>query len=190
MEVAGTIKVGGDLAIPGLTVSGSSKLGDVQANTLAVSGVTTLNGALTGRGGATISGKSAFTDLTASQLTTGSLQLNGDLSLTRHITAGGPIPAIARGVALGGGGTASVSGSDTAGSITISTGSAPPAGCFMTLTFQKAFATTPHIIITPIGSAAAGITYYVNRGTAEFSICTSNGAPASSTFGFDYFAVS
>ncbi len=190
LEVAGTIKVGGDLSLPGITVSGNSKLGEVQANSLAVGGPITVNGLLTAKSGLSVTGKSTVSgELSAAQLTTGSLQLNGDLKLTNHIIAGGPIPAIARGTALGGGGTASVSGSDTSGSIAMSTGNAPPAGCLMTLTFQRAFTNTPRIIVSPVGSSAAGLDYYVNRSTSNFSICTANAPPAGATFGFDYWAI-
>jgi len=82
-----------------------------------------------------------------------------------------------------------VSGSDTSGSIIINTGSAPPAGCFATITFSTPFASTPHVTITPIGSGAAGLEYYVNRSTTNFSVCALNAAPSSQTFGFDYMAL-
>lgn len=189
LEVAGKVKIGGDLSLPGITISGNSQLGEVQANSLGVGGPATVTGVLTARNGLNVTGRSTFTELTTAQLTTGSLTLNGPLRLTNHITLGGPIPGISRGTALGGGGTASVSGSDSAGSIAISTGNAPPAGCFATVEFHTNFANTPHIIITPVGSAAASVNYYINRSTSSFSICTINAAPAGATFGFDYIAV-
>ena len=190
LEVAGTVKIGGDLALPGITVSGSSRLGEVQANSLAVTGATSIQGVLTARNGVSVTGNSTFSgNISAGQITTGALQLNGDLRLTNHITAGGPIPGLSRGTALGGGGTASVSGSDTAGSIAINTGSSPPAGCFATISFTRAYANTPHILITPVGTGAAGLEYYVNRSTSSFSICTLNSAPGGQTFGFDYMAL-
>jgi hypothetical protein len=190
LEVAGTVKVGGELFLPGITVSGNSKLSEVQASSLAVSGPATIQGVFTAKNGMNVTGKSSFNgELSAAQLTTGSLQLNGDLKLTHHITAGGPIPSIARGTALGGGGTATVSGSDTAGSIAISTGNSPPAGCFATITFNRTYTNTPHIIISPVGSSAAELNYYVNRTTSNFSICATNAAPSGATFGFDYMAL-
>jgi hypothetical protein len=189
LEIAGAVKIGGDLTLPSIVISGDSKLGNVQADRLAISGPASFQGTLNALSGMSVTGKSTFSELSTGQLTTGSLQLNGDLKLTHHIVAGGPIPSLSRGTALGGGGTASVSGSDTAGSVNISTGSSPPAGCFATITFEKAFANTPHIIITPVGSAAANTDYYINRGTSNFSICTANGAAAGVSFGFDYLAV-
>lgn len=190
LEVAGTIKVGGDLQLPGITVSGTSRFSQLQANDVTVSGATTVQGTFVARNGISVTGNSTISGtLTATQVATNSLQLNGDLILTHHITAGGPIPSLSRGGALGSGGTASVSGSDTSGSITINTGSSPAAGCFVTLAFTSKFNGTPHVVVTPVGSGAADVHYYVNRSTSSFSVCTTNSAPAGQSFGFDYVAL-
>ncbi len=190
LEVAGTIKVGGELQLPGITVSGSSRFSNLQADNLAIGSSATVQGLLTAKKGITVSGSSTFDGpLSATSITTNSLQLNGDLILTHHITAGGPIPNITRGTAVGGGGTVSMSGSDTTGSIVINTGSSPGAGCFATITFASKFNGVPHVNITPIGSGAAGIDYYVNRSTSEFSVCTTSAAPTGQTFGFDYMVL-
>ncbi len=187
LDVAGSLKVGGNLSIADLNVSGATQLGDATTNNLTVNGAFNLQGILTLKNGINVSGASNFSgSVTVTQLSTGSLQLNGDLNLTHHITAGGTIPGIAKGTAVGGGGTASLSGSDTSGSITINTGSSPPAGCFATVTFSQKFASTPHVIVTPIGAAAAGLQYYITRSTTEFIICSASSAPSSESFGFDY----
>ncbi len=190
LEVAGTLKVGGELTLSSLKVTGATQLSDVQANNLTLNGSLNLLGSLALKNGISVAGNSNFTgNVTTSSLTTGSLQLNGDLNLTHHITAGGPTPGISRGTATGGGGTVSLSGSDTSGSITLNTGSTPPAGCFASITFSQKFANTPHIVITPVGSAAAGLQYYIDRTTTGFSICTANSAPSGQTLGFDYMAL-
>lgn len=187
LEIAGALKVGGDLSLPGITVSGASKFGQVQADTLAVTGPANVQGVLTAKHGLSVTGAGTFTGaVTAAQISTGALTLNGDLTLTRHITAGGPIPRLSNGTALGSGGTASVSGSDTTGSITINTGSGAGAGCFATITFTQAFSNTPHVMVTPIGNGAATLSYYVNRSTSSMSICTVSPPPSGQTFGFDY----
>ena len=187
LEVAGNIKMNGALALPGITVSGTSTLNQIQAQTLNLSGAATVSGTLTARNGLNVTGNGSFTgNVSATQVTTGSLQLNGDLILTHHITGGGAIPGVTRGNAVGSGGTASVSGSDTSGSITINTGSGPGAGCFATIDFTKSFGGTPHVSVTPIGAAAAGIPFYVNRSSSSFSVCTTSPAPSGQTFGFDY----
>jgi cytoskeletal protein CcmA (bactofilin family) len=190
LEVAGALKVGGELTLPGIIVSGASKFGQVQADTLAVNGATNVQGVLTARHGLSVTGESTFNGgVTATQISTGKLLLNGDLVLTNHVTAGGPIPGLSRGTALGSGGTASVSGSDTAGSLTINTGSGAAAGCFATISFTKAFSNTPHVVITPVGNGAADISYYINRSTSNMSICTVSPPPSGQTFGFDYMVL-
>jgi hypothetical protein len=190
MEVAGSLKVGSELAIPALRVSGTTQLSDTTITNLTVSGTMNLQGALTLKSGINVTGNSNFSgNITTSSLTTGALQLNGELNLTRHITAGGTIPSAARGTAVGGGGTFNISGSDTSGSISISTGGSPPAGCFVNVTFSQKYSSTPHVVVTPIGSAAAELTYYVDRTTTGFSICTTTPAAAGQSFGFDYMVL-
>lgn len=187
LEVAGNIKMNGALALPGITVSGSSTLNQVQASTLNLTGAATINGVLTARNGISVNGNGSFTgNVSAAQVSAGSLQLNGDLILTHHITGGGGIPGLSQGIALGSGGTASVSGSDTSGSIAINTGGSPGAGCFATINFTRSFNGAPHVSVTPIGAAAAGLNFYVNRSSGSFSVCTTNPAPAGQSFGFDY----
>ena len=189
-EIAGTLKVGGKVTMTDLQVSGSTQLSDTQVTNLTVSGALNLQGALTIKNGISVSGNSNFTGgLTAAFITTGGLQLNGDLNLTHHIIAGGTIPGITKGTAVGGGGTVSLSGSDTSGSINVNTGTSPPAGCFATITFSQKFVSTPHVVITPIGSSAADLTYYISRSTTGFSICTTTPAPAADNFGFDYMVM-
>jgi cytoskeletal protein CcmA (bactofilin family) len=189
LEVAGQLQVGGSLSLSGVTVSGSSSFDQVQVNkNLGVAGDTGLQGSLTVQKSLNVSGNGSFGGtLSAGQFTATSFQLNGDLNLTHHITAGGPTPSRSNGSALGGGGTVSVSGSDTSGSVSINTGGGPSAGCFVTLTFTSKFNSTPHVLLTPVGSSAAGISYYVNRSTTNFSICTTSNPPANANFGFDYF---
>ena len=183
LQVAGKLQAGN-----GLSVSGNSIFDQLTATkSLSVGGDTILQGALTVQKSLTVAGDGSFQGtVSATQITAGTLQLNGDLTLTHHLIAGGPTPSRSNGDALGSGGSASVSGSDTAGSVAINTGTNPTAGCFITLTFTKTFASTPHVSITPIGSGAAGVNYYVNRTTKNLSICTASAPPATTSFGFDY----
>ncbi|HKR81558.1 MAG TPA: hypothetical protein VJR27_01000 [Candidatus Saccharimonadales bacterium] len=186
MEVAGTIKVGGAASVSSLTVGGTSTLSQVQAAGLSVSGNAAVQGNLTTQGNLNVSGTGSFGSVSAQRLSVGSLQLNGSLVLTSHITAGGPIPRKSDGNALGGGGTSSLSGSDTAGTININTGSSPAAGCFVNVTFAQAFSGTPRVLLTPVSSAAAGLPYYVTRSGTSFSVCTAAPAAAGQNISFDY----
>jgi cytoskeletal protein CcmA (bactofilin family) len=190
LDVAGTIKVGGSLSLPGISVSGQSTFDQIQANNLNITGNTTVQGQLNVQKGLTISGGATFGGpISAPQITIQSLQLSGDLQITRHIDAGGGTPGKSDGSALGSGGTASVSGTDTAGTITINTGGGPGAGCFVTINFTQKFNGTPHIVITPVGSGAASLDYYVNRSNSNFSVCTANAAGGGQSFSFDYVAI-
>lgn len=189
LDVAGTVKMGGTLALQSLTVGGSSSFGQLNAQGLSVSGSAGIQGQLSSASLSVAGGGSFNGPVTAPSLVANSLQLNGDLGITHHIDTGGSIPGLSRDSALGSGGTASVSGSDTAGSITINTGSGPAAGCFATINFAHSFGGTPHVVVTPVGYSAATIQYYVTRSTSNFSLCTANNPPAGSSFGFDYMVL-
>jgi len=191
LEVAGNLQIGGTVGLTNLTISGTTQMGQAQINkNLAVAGDTSLQGGVTiakslqVNGGATITGS-----LSAGQITTSSLQLNNDLTLTKHIVIGGSTPSRSNGSALGNGGTSSVSGSDTAGTLAVNTGSNTSAGCFATINFTNRYNGTPRIQVTPVGSSAGGLQYYVNRNSTSFSICSNNAAPTGSSFAFDYFVV-
>jgi len=190
LDVAGTIKVGGSLSLPGISVSGNSNFDQIKANNLGIAGNVSIQGILTIQKNIVSSGGASFGGpISAPQLSVQSLQLTGDLSLTRHIDAGGGTPGKTDGSALGGGGTASVSGTDTAGTLTINTGNGPSAGCFATVNFSQRFNGTPHVVITPVGSAAGSLNYYINRNNTSFSICTANAASAGQSFSFDWVAI-
>lgn len=188
LEVAGKLQLGGSLSLAGIQVAGDSQFDQVEVNkNLSVTGNTSVQGQETVSGSLQVGGGGTFGGaLAAPQISVNSLQLNGNLTLTHHLVAGGPIPGTSTGSAVGGGGSASLSGSDTAGTVNINTGGSPPAGCFINVNFTQGFQSTPHVVITPVGSAAAGLEYYVNRSASGFSICTANGAPGGSSFAFDY----
>ena len=190
LEVAGAIKVGGPLNLPGITVSGSSNFDQIAANELSVAGDTTIQGAANIQGNLTVGGSAQFGGpISAPQISVGSFVVEGDLAISRHIDAGGGTPGLTNGNALGSGGTASVSGTDTSGTVAVNTGGGPGAGCFATISFRSQFSATPHVVITPVGAAAAGLNYYVTRNTGSFQICSTNAAPAGANFAFDYVVI-
>jgi len=190
LDVAGGVNIGNALTLPGITVSGTSSFNQIQANELAISGSTTIQGTLSLQKNLNVTGNASFGGtVSAPQIAIDSLILNKDIQLNRHIDAGGSVPTKSDGSALGSGGTTSISGTDTAGTLTINLGSNPGAGCFATITFSQKFSATPHIAITPVGSDAASLTYYVNRTTTNFSICSTTAGGAGKTFSFDYIAI-
>ena len=191
LDVAGNINVSGALNLTSVTVSGTANIQQVQAGKLSVSGNAAIQGQVAINNTLAVSGASSFAgSVTANQLTVQSLYLIGDLTIAQHIVSSGASPnASPGGNALGTGGTISLSGTDTAGSVIINTGNSPGTGCFMTITFIHSFASSPSIVITPVGSAAAGLGYYITRSSTNFSICSNSAAPASTSFGFDYIVI-
>lgn len=189
--VVNNVKVGTDLTTQQLTVAGKSNLNDAQTNALQVGGAATLQGIVTLQKDLNVAGTSTFSGpMTASQITVTKLIMSGNavLQVPNHIafTGASPTRSINNAV-LGAGGTASINGSDTTGTININSGSNPVAGCFTTITFNQKFVSQPHILISPFGSAAGQTQYYVDRTTTGFSVCTVNAAPANQVFGYDYF---
>jgi hypothetical protein len=171
-------------------VSGTGTLQTLQANKLQISGDSQLQGNLSVQKSLSVNGSGNFSGtLTASKLNVQSLELSGNLIISSHIESSGGTPSKSNGNALGSGGTASLSGTDTAGTITINTGGSPHAGCFISVGFAKSFNRTPHVVVTPIGSSGASINYYVTRSSNGFSLCTTSSAPGSRNFAFDYIVI-
>jgi cytoskeletal protein CcmA (bactofilin family) len=190
LDVAGSIKVGGALSLPAITVGGSSTFGEIHVNDkLTVAGNTTLQGSLTVQKGLTVAGNVSFGSLSAGQINASSINLTGDFVVNRHINVTGGTPGRSGGSALGSGGTATVNGTDTAGTVTINTGGGPPAGCFITINFTQRFSATPHVVISPSNSSAANLNYYANRSTSNFSICTASAPGGSTNYLFDYIVI-
>lgn len=190
VNVAGSLKVGGGLALSSVKVGGEGSFGRLAINgTLAVSGNTTFSGTTSIQKNLSVAGSASIGGtLSASQLNITTLQIN-DLRLSRHIITSGSLPSKSNGSALGVGGTGSINGSDVAGTVTINTGSNPPAGCFITVSFSHTFTSTPHVVISPSNSSSASLSYYTNRSSSSFSICTTNTPLASKTYLFDYVVI-
>ncbi len=189
LDVAGAIKVGGALSLPGITVSGTSQFDQVQLNSLSISGNANIQGQLTVQKGLSVASSGSFAGtLSAPVISTDKLVLNQDLQLNRHIDAGGATPGVTGGGAIGGGGTVSISGSDTAGTVTINNGGGASAGVVATVTFAVKFTSNPHVVITPVCNSACNLgAYIINRTANGFSIgITSN--PGGS-FSFDFIAI-
>jgi hypothetical protein len=190
LNVAGSLKVGGPLSLPSLTVAGAGNFTQVGVSgQLSVGGDTNLQGQLTVQKNLNVTGAASFGSLSVASLSVTSLQVKNDFSLSKHIVTNGGTPGRTPGTALGGGGTVSISGSDTAGTVSINTGGSPPAGLFVTVTFAQRYAVTPHVVITPVGSAAGGLQYYINRDASGFSIGVTSPPPAGSSFAFDYIVI-
>jgi len=104
------------------------------------------------------------------------------------LSCGGAVVSYQHANILVNGGTAAISGTDTAGTVNINTGNNPVAGCLVTLTFNHAFSNTPHVVLTATNTAAAGLQYYVTPSSANFSVCANN-PTAGQAYTFDYFVI-
>ena len=191
LEAADGLQLTGTLSIQGLNVSGQANLQSADiAQQLTVGGQLAVQGSATFNQGIQVNGTGTFSGaITTPEITTPNFQLNGNLVLTHHFTIGGTSPSTSHGSALGSGGTTSVSGSDTAGEVAINTGGGPSAGCLVNVTFSQAYSQTPYVILTPVGSAAGSLQYYINQSTTGFSVCTDSAPGSGASFGFDYFVV-
>lgn len=130
LNVAGNFQTGGSIQGPTLSISGKSSLGDTQLSSLQVEQNTAIQGSTTLRdlsvsGTTTLSGAVTASKLTVTQLV---LSGNASLQIPNHISFTGPTPSrsITSSV-LGSGGSASINGSDTTGTININTGNNPSA---------------------------------------------------------------
>jgi len=190
LNVAGNIQAGGSIQAPNLTISGTSNLGTAQISSLQVAQNTAIQGSTTMRD-LSVSGTSTFSGaMTASQITVTRLVLSGNavLQVPNHLSFTGATPGRgATGPALGTGGSSSVSGSDTSGTVNINTGNGTAAGCFVRINFNQPYTAIPRVIISPIGAGAGRTDYYVDRNVSGFSICAATPAPGNQTFAFDYF---
>lgn len=171
-----------------LQVAGPLQISELQINkNLSIAGNGAIQGTLSVQNDLSVKGSGSFSgSVSASQLTTGALNLNGNLNLTHHITTSGPIPGSSTGVATGTGGTTSVSGSDISGTVTINTGGGPQAGCYITVNFSSPYASTPHVLLTPVGASSATLQYYVNRSASSFNVCSASTPQAGQSYVFDY----
>lgn len=193
----GQISADKNASFTDITIPGTSNLNvtDIKS-TLKVAGNTTLQGSVVAQsnlsvsGGLNVAGSSSFGGaLTAGDLNVRSATVNGNLTVNGHLITRGSTPTAGAGTAVGGGGTVSISGNDSAGTIAINTGSAPPAGIFINVTFRTPFSGSPKVILTPVGSAAGVSAYYTSRSANGFSIGTATAPTAGASYVFDYIVV-
>ncbi len=202
----GKVDVGGDLSIGGhlnangpvtlsqLNITGSTAATGLSVGSnLAVTGNTTLQQSLTVGGLATLSGglnvggAAGFNSLNASSIAVRTIRISGPLTIS-HLATQGPTPAFVTGTAVGGGGTASISGNDTAGTLNFNTGNSPPAGVLGTITFRAGYGATVHVLLSPLTGSAASTPAYVTRNGGGFQVKTDAAPPGSgAVLSYDYF---
>lgn len=193
LQVAGTLTVASNTTLQNATISGSTQLNQVAGNSLTINGLTTLKGQLVIGQSLTVAGATTLSGaVNAGKLTVSSLQVNGDISIDYHLVTNGISPTIkslGSGV-IGSGGTVSINGSDTTGTIVINFGSgvSSSAACDVSISFNQPFTSTPSVIISPTNIGASSINYYVSNKTANgFELCSSGASSTNASF--DYFVI-
>jgi hypothetical protein len=172
------VQNGGNATLTGLTVGGSTDF-----NNLNVSGVATMQDlsvtSLEDSGNLTIGGNLTVTGLTSVT----------NLEISGHIITSGGEPAATVQSAAGSGATVSISGDDTTGTITITTGSSGlTAGELAQINFSNSYTSAPHVILSPSNAAASSLEYYKGTTTTSGFMFDANQAPsANTTYQYDYF---
>jgi cytoskeletal protein CcmA (bactofilin family) len=113
--------------------------------------------------------------LTVSTFSARSLTSTSTLTIGGHIITNGLSPSLAPGNALGSNGTASVSGNDAAGAISINIGVGAVGGTLASIAFHNQYTAAPRVVITPVG--VPGEFYIFNLTNSGFSLGVASGLP-------------
>ncbi len=129
----------------------------------------------------------------------GALTVNSDATFNGTLKAAGHIlsanasgtTTVALNANCGTGCTVTINGNDTAGLITINTGTTPAAGAQATVTFAVAYVSAPTIAITPntVPASSNFPQYYYTSTTTTFDLNSYNALTASKTYTFSYHIV-
>ncbi len=117
-----------------------------------------------------------------------SATFTGTLTMNGHIITGNSIGSttIAAGANAGTGATATISGNDTSGTITVTTGTGPAAGTLATITFAGTYGSAPRVVLTPTGANGATLQYYVGSTTTTFTLSSGTAPTASTAYTYNY----
>jgi cytoskeletal protein CcmA (bactofilin family) len=191
LTLGGQLNANGPVSISSLAISGATNLTNLSvAQALQVSGLTNAKNGLTVQGLAAIngnlsvSGAAAFGSLTSGSISAKSIQISGPFTIG-HIVSTGPPVSSSNGTSIGAGGTTSVAGNDTSGTVTINVGSGAAAGSLANVTFRAAYGANVHVLLTPVSTGAATANVYVTHTPTGFTI--NSAVTPSGNLGFDYF---
>ncbi len=134
-------------------------------------------------------------DTSAMTITVQSLIVTVNLTVDGHIVSGGNAPTITPTAVVNctGSAVALVTGTDTAGTISITTGAGPcSSGTMATVTFANPFTSDPHVVLTPGTPIASGLNIYVDDSTLTTSTLDigTNATPnGSTTYKWNYLVI-
>jgi cytoskeletal protein CcmA (bactofilin family) len=184
----------GDTSLNQLNVNGDATATSLNLRKdLAVVGATRLQGPvtisqlLTVSGSMNVSGNLAVGGvLSARGFQASSLVSDTTLTIGGHMISRGAAPSVGPGSAVGSNGTVSISGNDASGTVAANVGTGGGNGILAQVAFRQQYGSTPHVVITAVGTGAGSI--YVNRSVGGFSIGVSN-ALAPGGYTFDYIVM-
>jgi cytoskeletal protein CcmA (bactofilin family) len=184
IEVQGTATVDKDLTVKGT----STLLGAVTAgSSLAVHGALSVGGSTNLAGNLSVGGLLTAASLNVGSISNSTINLSGNLNLGGHLVPSGTAPHVVPSVAASGG-TTTISGNDTAGTVTITVGNGlVQSGEMAIITFNKAFNLTPKVQLTPANEAAANLRYFVTQSPTFFTVRASNTPANGVQYQFNYF---
>jgi hypothetical protein len=115
---------------------------------------------------------------------------SGGIMTSGHIVSGGALPTIAAGTAACTTPTTSIVGNDTAGTVTVTTGSGCSlAGALATITFNGSYTQAPVVVITANGSTSATLQTYVTETSNGFTIGTNTVPSDGGTYVYNYHVI-
>jgi parallel beta-helix repeat protein len=182
------------------TTGGASFSGAIQGGSAAITGSLNVSGATLFKN--TSDSTTAFqiqksdssvlfvADTANMQVTIATLVVTGNITVNGHIVTGGNTPTIAAGAAACTSPTVSVSGNDTSGTISVTTGSGcATAGALATVTFNAAFTAPPRITLTPTNADGANLKTFNGASTlTTFTVDTAIPPSDATVYTFNYFA--
>lgn len=176
------VNVQGDLGLKGkLDVQGAATFHSL----VNINAPLSVTGAANFGSNLSVSGTITTGGLNVGSLSVANVTISNNLTLGGHIIPGGGKPKAVPSVAAGGG-SVTISGNDTAGTVTINVGGGPVAGELAIVSFKTAFGTTPKVQLTPVNSSAAQLQYYATRSGDFFTIASANVPAAGTSYTFDY----
>lgn len=175
--VQGSIK-----AVQNLIVGGKV---DVQGET-SIKDSLTVGKSLSVGSNLTVNGLITAGSLSVGSITISSINISGDLLFSGHLVPSGSQPKARASVASASGGV-TISGNDTAGTITITAGNGRLLpGELAVITFIKAYGATPKVQITPSSAGASELKYFVTQSATFFTINTVTAPSANVIYSFNY----
>lgn len=173
---------GGLRADKNLDVGGNTNI----AGTTTMQGAVGINNNLAVRGSLSVAGALSAASISVGSLTIANITVSGNLNFGGHIIPAGSEPTVRSSNGTRGG-TVTIDGNDTAGTITVNIGNgAPVTGELAIINFRTAFATTPKVQLTPINAAASSLNYYATRSASFFTIDSTTASTNGASYVFDY----